>query len=76
MSKPLSNSQTRDIEALLHPYTDAVALRKTGSHLIERGEGIYVHDTEGRRYIEAMSGLWCAGLGSVSYTHLTLPTKA
>ena len=63
MSKPLSNSQTRDIEALLHPYTDAVALRKTGSQLIERGEGIYVFDTEGRRFIEAMSGLWCTGLG-------------
>lgn len=60
---PLSNFQTRDIEALLHPYTDAAALRKTGPLAIERGEGIYVYDDAGNRYIEAMAGLWCAGLG-------------
>ena len=27
MTMPLSNSQTRDIEALLHPYADAIALQ-------------------------------------------------
>ena len=30
---------------------------------MERGKGVYVYDTQGRGYIEGMSGLWCAGLG-------------
>lgn len=60
---PLSNAQARDVEALLHPYTDAVQHRKTGPHVIETGEGVYVYDEDGKRYIEGMAGLWCAGLG-------------
>ncbi len=63
MNQPLSNSQMRDAEALLHPYANAVALRQTGVQIIERGEGIRVFDQSGKPYIEALSGLWCAGLG-------------
>jgi 4-aminobutyrate--pyruvate transaminase len=63
MNQPLSNSQMRDAEALLHPYANAVALRETGVQIIERGEGVRVFDQAGRPFIEALSGLWCAGLG-------------
>ena len=59
----LSNAQTRDIEALLHPLTNPAQHRRTGPHLIERGEGIYVWDEQGRKLIEGLAGLWCAGLG-------------
>ena len=31
--------------------------------VIARGEGIHVFDDEGNRYIEALSGLFCASLG-------------
>ncbi len=60
---PLSNLQTRDIEAVLHPYTPLHKLKTQGPLVIERGEGVFVYDTQGRDYIEGMSGLWCAGLG-------------
>lgn len=60
---PLTNFQTRDVEALLHPYTPIHKLKTMGAVVMERGEGIYVYDTQGRGYIEGMSGLWCAGLG-------------
>lgn len=63
MNQPLSNSQTRDAEALLHTYANPLALRQTGVQTIERGEGVRVFDQAGRPFIEAMSGLWCAGLG-------------
>jgi 4-aminobutyrate---pyruvate transaminase len=63
MNQPLSNSQMRAAEALLHPYANSVALRDTGVQIIDRGEGIHVYDEAGRPFIEAMSGLWCAGLG-------------
>jgi len=60
---PLSNWQTRDVESVLHPYTPIHKLKQTGTMVIERGKGVYVYDSEGRGYIEGMSGLWCAGLG-------------
>lgn len=60
---PLTNVQTRDVEALLHPYTALHKLRDTGPLVLDRGKGVYVYDTQGREYIEGMSGLWCAGLG-------------
>jgi 4-aminobutyrate--pyruvate transaminase len=63
VTPPLSNLQTRDVEALLHPYTPLHKLRTIGPMVIERGKGVYVYDTQGRGYIEGMSGLWCAGLG-------------
>ncbi|PIP98146.1 MAG: aspartate aminotransferase family protein, partial [Rhodobacterales bacterium CG18_big_fil_WC_8_21_14_2_50_71_9] len=46
----LTNMQTRDVEALLHPYTNAVAHRKTGPHIMESGQGVYVFDDQGKRY--------------------------
>ncbi|MDF2231098.1 aminotransferase [Albimonas sp. CAU 1670] len=63
MNLPLTNMQTRDVEALLHPYTNATQHRQVGAHVIERGQGIYVYDEHGRQFIEGMAGLWCAGLG-------------
>ncbi|MBR25774.1 MAG: aspartate aminotransferase family protein [Rhodobacteraceae bacterium] len=63
MNAPLTNMQTRDVEALLHPYTNAAQHRQVGAHVIAEGKGIYVYDERGREFIEGMSGLWCAGLG-------------
>lgn len=62
-SPPLTNVQARDVEALLHPYTALHRLKETGPLVIQRGKGVYVYDTQGKEYIEGMSGLWCAGLG-------------
>ncbi|TKT81172.1 aminotransferase [Aquamicrobium sp. LC103] len=60
---PLSNLQARDVASVLHPYTPLHKLETMGPLVIERGEGVYVYDTQGKAYIEGMSGLWCAGLG-------------
>src|SRR5665213_1964197 len=60
---PLSNAQTRDLNVLLHPFTNLKSLAERGPLIIERGEGVRVFDTAGRDYIEAMSGLWCTALG-------------
>ena len=59
----LTNSQMRDVNSVLHPYTNLVKLRETGPLVIERGEGVRVFDENGKDYIEAMAGLWCAALG-------------
>lgn len=60
---PLSNLQARDIDSVLHPYTPIHKLKTNGPLVISHGKGVYVYDTQGRGYIEGMSGLWCAGLG-------------
>ena len=59
----LSNLAVRDVETLIHPYTNLDAHRTNGPLVLERGEGVHVFDTEGRPYIEGMSGLWCTALG-------------
>ncbi len=59
----LSNLATRDVETLIHPYTNLDAHRAKGPLVLERGAGVYVYDTEGRPYIEGMAGLWCTALG-------------
>lgn len=45
---------------MIYPTTNLMA---TEQLVIERGEGVYVYDNEGRRYLEGMSGLWCTALG-------------
>jgi 4-aminobutyrate--pyruvate transaminase len=60
---PLTNLATRDVETLVHPYINLSRFRETGPLVIERGQGIYVYDTEGKPYIEGMAGLWCTALG-------------
>lgn len=53
----------KDVQHQLHPYTDARVHEEVGPMIIERGEGIYVYDDQGKAYIEGMSGLWSAALG-------------
>lgn len=60
---PLTNAQTRDVETLIHPYTNLHSHRESGPVILDKGEGIYVYDTTGKRYIEGLAGLWCTSLG-------------
>ena len=50
----------RDIAYHLHACTNLRQHEIDGPLVIERGEGIHVWDQAGNRYIEGMSGLWCA----------------
>ncbi|PVB59422.1 aspartate aminotransferase family protein [Labrenzia sp. 011] len=60
----LPNSlEARDSAAQLHSYADARRQEETGALVIDRGEGIYVSDIHGKRYIEGMAGLWSVAVG-------------
>ena len=63
MTQPLSNLQARDLDAVLHPYSPLHKLREIGPTIMASGNGVFIQDTQGKEYIEGMSGLWCAGLG-------------
>ncbi len=47
----------------IHPFSNLHSLREESHPIIERGEGIYLIDTSGTRYLDAMSSLWCVTLG-------------
>lgn len=55
--------EARDKAYHLHSYTNARALERDGSVVMDRGEGIYVYDNTGKKYIEAMAGLWSVAVG-------------
>ncbi|MDH3590049.1 MAG: aminotransferase class III-fold pyridoxal phosphate-dependent enzyme, partial [Gammaproteobacteria bacterium] len=46
--------------SILYPITNPKAVEQL---VIERGEGIYVWDNAGNKYIEGLAGLWCTALG-------------
>ena len=60
---PLSNMAVRDIETVIHPYTNLARHREVGPVILNEGRGIYLYDDKGKRYIEALAGLWCTALG-------------
>jgi 4-aminobutyrate--pyruvate transaminase len=53
----------RDLAYHLHPSTNLRSVQTEGPLVIARGEGVYVYDDEGRRYLDGLAGLWCASLG-------------
>lgn len=53
----------RDIASLVHPYTNLDRHRTTGPFIAAEGEGVFIRDDSGKRYLEGMAGLWSASLG-------------
>ena len=47
---------------MLH-FTEMAGLREQELTIIERGEGCYVYDAHGRRFIDGLSGLFCVNVG-------------
>ncbi len=42
-----------------HPFTQMKVYEEEGGIIFERGEGVYLYDIEGNKYIDAVSSLWC-----------------
>ena len=59
----MSNIQLMDKQHHIHPFTDTALLGAEGSRVFVRGDNIYVWDSEGNKYFDAMSGLWCVNIG-------------
>ena len=53
----------RDVATVIHPYTNLEQHKVAGPTVIARGEGVYVYDDAGKRYLEGMAGLWSTSLG-------------
>ena len=58
-----SNLAARDVETLVHPYTNLATLPRDRPARLERGKGVWVYDARRQPYLEGMAGLWCTALG-------------
>ncbi len=61
MSK--TNSVSRDIASTIHPYTNLKLHETDGPLVITGGDGVFVLDENGKKYLEGLAGLWCVSLG-------------
>ncbi len=55
--------ETQDLKNVLHGFSDLNSLNQNGPFVISHGEGPYVYDTRGNKYLEGNSGLWNAVVG-------------
>jgi len=59
---------TQDYQAMdaahhMHAFLDQRALNLEGPRVMVRGAGLNLWDSEGKQYLDGMSGLWCTNLG-------------
>jgi putrescine aminotransferase len=47
----------------LHPFTDARAMQKAGTHVIRSARGSTLVGEDGREILDALAGLWCTNVG-------------
>ncbi|PHJ38222.1 hypothetical protein P378_10345 [Desulforamulus profundi] len=54
----MENLEIWDKEYVWHPFTQMQQYRNEETPIIERGEGSYLFDTKGRKYLDGISSLW------------------
>lgn len=66
MNKPQYNTQEiwrMDRDHYIHPWTDFSVFKEKGSLVISESQGAYVFDSDGKRYLDGIGGLWCVNIG-------------
>ncbi len=53
----------RDRAHMLHPVSNLAAVQRDGALVLVRGEGVWVWDAEGNRYVDGFAGLWNVNVG-------------
>ena len=59
MKKNTEEWIAKDRKNIWHPFTQMQDWQTDEFPVIEKGEGCYLIDTEGRRYLDGVSSLWC-----------------
>lgn len=52
-----------DARHVLHPWDDLAELRTKTPFVVDRAQGVYVYDLQGRRYLDGIGGMWCITVG-------------
>jgi adenosylmethionine-8-amino-7-oxononanoate aminotransferase len=53
----------RDLRHLWHPYSAVESLEAAPFPIIERAEGVYLHDIDGRAILDGIASWWACNLG-------------
>jgi putrescine aminotransferase len=59
----LSPLQVQDTAHHLHPFTNHLEMRPSGTHILKEGKGVWLRDEQGRRLLDGLAGLWCVNVG-------------
>src|SRR3712207_6299004 len=68
VEKSTMSTMTHDLapahlHALWTPFIQMKSVLDSGPVIFERGEGVYLYDSEGRRYLDAHASLWLTNVG-------------
>ena len=66
MSSPAYDTKAlweMDRDHYIHPWTDFSVFKEKGSLVIAESDGAYVIDSDGKRYLDGIGGLWCVNIG-------------
>lgn len=53
----------KDKEHHLHPWQLFDSFQEEGAMIMDRGEGAWLFDIDGNRYLDSVGGLWCTNIG-------------
>jgi putrescine aminotransferase len=53
----------RSDNQFIHPWDDIAKLGKNERTVVEKGDGIYVYDSDGKRLLDGPGGMWCVNIG-------------
>lgn len=59
----MNELQKKDLEYIWHPCSQMKDYEELPSIPIERGEGVYLYGTDGKKYLDIVSSWWCNLLG-------------
>jgi len=62
-TKPTHSIEDVARNHVFHPFSDRRRHEQDGGHMIVRGRGSTLWDSQGRSYLDAMAGLWCVNVG-------------
>lgn len=65
---PVSDKRTRDWQQMdarhhLHPFSNHKIMANGEVRVITDADGVFLHDSTGKRYLDGMAGLWCVQVG-------------
>ncbi|KLU20736.1 hypothetical protein EOS_39705 [Caballeronia mineralivorans PML1(12)] len=60
---PVPDLNDLDRQFFFHPFTALSDHERDGPLVMVGGEGVWLEDTRGKRYIDSMAGLWCVNVG-------------
>jgi len=53
----------KDKDHFTHPWQVFDSFDEHGSMVLEQGDGVWLQDIDGNRYLDAIGGLWCTNIG-------------